>query len=67
MKKLNVKKPFVFSHKDGNETRFAVGVHDISDEIASHEFIAKHKANGHAELIEDAPKPQKRAGNQDSK
>lgn len=43
MAKINVAKPFLFTHKGGKKQHFGTGVHkDVPDEVAEHWFVKAH-------------------------
>lgn len=49
-KKITVAKKFTFTHPDGHQQHFHVGVHkDVPDEVAGHWYTKAHLDSGDAE------------------
>ena len=58
-KKITVAKAFTFTHPDGNQQHFHVGVHkDVPNEVAGHWYTKAHLDAGDAEV--DAGKGDKK-------
>jgi len=64
-KKITVAKAFTFTHSDGHQQSFHVGVHkDVPDEVASHWYTKSHLDAGDAEA--DAGEGDKKSGKKEA-
>jgi hypothetical protein len=62
MPKISVHTTFQFVHADSAIERFAVGVHDVAEHIASHWYVAAHAdvIEGDDSASDEAPAPKRR-------